>query len=110
MSAPPAIGALRHRAELQAPQDSPDDAGGLSRTYKTIGTVYAELRTLSGEAQFIEQRAEQSLACIARFRWRKDVTSDMRLVVRERTLRILACYDEDGRKRVLNCRCEEIRP
>jgi len=110
MRAPPAIGALRQRAALEAPQDAPDGVGGFDRLYTRIALVHADIQTLTGAAQFIEQRAEQAITHIARIRWRKDVTGDMRFRIGERRLLIRAVFDEDQRKRFLTCHCQEIAP
>ncbi|MBU3887450.1 phage head closure protein [Methylosinus sp. KRF6] len=107
MSAPK-IGELRLRMGLEAPVDTPDDSGAMTRSYVTIADVWTKLTPLSGEARFVEERQEQVLEWLAQLRWRADVASEMRLVAGGRRLRVLAVYDPDGRRRFLWCRCEEI--
>ena len=107
MSAP-RIGEMRLRMSLQAPVDTPDDIGAMTRSYVTICDLWAKLTPVSGESRFVEDRQEQALEWIAQIRWRADVTSQMRLVLGARTLRIEAAFDPDGRRRFLSCRCEEI--
>jgi SPP1 family predicted phage head-tail adaptor len=110
LGVPPPLGALRQRVALEAPQETPDGAGGVTRRYAQLAQFYAEIRPQTGVARFVEQRSEQIITHIARFRWRRDVTSDMRLAFDGRALLIRAAYDEDGRKRFLTCPCEEIAP
>jgi len=107
MSAP-TIGAMRHRMSLEAPVDTADDSGAMTRGYVALGQIWAKLTPLSGEAQFIAGRQEQAIGWVAQIRWRSDVTSEMRLVAGARRLRVTSVHDPDGRRRFLICRCEEI--
>ncbi|MBI1867714.1 MAG: phage head closure protein [Methylocystis sp.] len=109
MSALPAVGELRVRAIIEAPVDTPDDSGAMTRTYAPLANVWAHVTALTGEAHFVAARQEQSLTHLVRMRWRADVTSEMRLVVGSRKLLIHSVYDPDERRRLLMCRCEEIK-
>jgi SPP1 family predicted phage head-tail adaptor len=102
------IGALRQRVTLEAPVDTPDDSGSMTRSYAPLAQIWAKLTPLSGEARFVAEREEQAITCVVLIRWRADVTSRMRLVAGARALLIHSVYDPDGRRRFLLCRCEEI--
>lgn len=109
MSGATTIGALRRRATIEAPVDTPDGAGGLSRVYAPLANVWMELTPRNGEDAFVAQRQEQSITHTARIRWRADVTSQMRFVFGARRLLIRAVHDADERRRFLMCSCEEIK-
>ncbi|ATQ67152.1 MULTISPECIES: phage head closure protein [Methylosinus] len=102
------IGALRQRVTLEAPIDTADDSGSMTRSYASVAQIWAKLTPAAGEARFVAEREEQAITVVALIRWRADVTSRMRLVVGARTLLIHSVYDPDGRRRFLLCRCEEI--
>ncbi|MBY6239749.1 phage head closure protein [Methylosinus sp. Sm6] len=102
------IGAMRLRVTLEAPIDTPDDSGSMTRSYAPIADVWAKVTPLAGEARFVAEREEQAIASLALIRWRDDVTSRMRLVLGARKLLIHSVYDPDGRRRWLLCRCEDI--
>jgi SPP1 family predicted phage head-tail adaptor len=104
----PKIGEMRLRMSLEAPVDTADDSGAMTRSYATLCNLWVKLTPVSGEARFVEGRQEQALEWLAQFRWRADVTSEMRLVLGARRLRIETAYDPDGQRRFLACRCEEI--
>lgn len=108
MSAYPQIGALRHRVTLEAPIDTPDDAGGFSRSFTTVADLWARITPGGAREDFVEQRAEQATSHVVTIRWRSDVTKDMRFVFRGRKLRIQSAVDPDERRRFLICQCEEI--
>ena len=110
MSLPATIGSLRVPVIIEAPSDASDGAGGFIRTYAPLAQTWAQVTPLRGADSFVEQRQEQSITHLVRLRWRGDVTSQMRLVVRKRRLLIHAVYDEDERRRFLICHCEEIAP
>ncbi|OAI29705.1 head-tail adaptor protein [Methylosinus sp. R-45379] len=104
----PKIGEMRLRMSLEAPVDTPDDSGAMTRGYVGRGDIWVKLTPLSAEARFIEERQELAIHWIAQARWRADVTSEMRLVDGARSLRITSASDPDGRRRFLFCHCEEI--
>ncbi|MBI3275019.1 MAG: phage head closure protein [Methylocystis sp.] len=76
----------------------------------TMDRAHALVREGAGEGMLVvAARQEQSLTHLVRMRWRADVTSEMRLVVGSRKLLIHSVYDPDERRRLLMCRCEEIK-
>ena len=102
------IGALRHRVTLEAPIDTPDGAGGFSRSFAPVANLWARIMPGGAREDFVEQRAEQSTNHVVTIRWRNDVTKDMRFLHRGRKLRIQSVFDPDERRRFLICQCEEI--
>ncbi len=102
------IGALRHRLRLEAPVDADDGAGGFSRSYRSVNSIWAQVSAISANQQFNEQRFEQTNNYQIVIRWRADVVAGMRFVFRDRLFLIQASSDPDGRRRFLTCACEEI--
>ena len=102
------IGALRHRLRLETPIDVSDGIGGFSRSYRTIGYLWARVDAIAAGQQFSEQKFEQTTSYQIDLRWRADVVTGMRFVFRERMLLIHAVRDPDGARRFLTCACEEI--
>jgi SPP1 family predicted phage head-tail adaptor len=110
MSRAPAIGDLRLVATLEAPVDTPDDAGSAFRTYAPLALVWVQVTPSKGDDRFVASRQEEAITHLARIRWRGDVTSQMRFAIGSRRLLIHAVYDADERRRFLMCHCEEIKP
>jgi SPP1 family predicted phage head-tail adaptor len=102
------IGDLRQRVAIEAPIDAADDAGSMTRSYSPIGTVWAQILPASGESRFAASRQETVITHIVHIRWRSDIQSQMRFSIGSRHLLIHACFDPDGRRALLFCRCEEI--
>ncbi len=102
------ISGLRQRVRLEAPSDTADGAGGFSRVFTLVGTLWARVVPQQGDTQFVEERREQTITHLVTIRWRSDVTSDMRFVIGADILSIVAAYDANGARRFLTCRCRQI--
>ena len=102
-----AAGALNARVTLEAPQATPDGAGGDTILWVAVATLWAELTPLGGGETFAFERAEASLKWRVRLRFRENVTTEMRFSIGERVLEIRAVFDPDGRRAFLECIAEE---
>jgi SPP1 family predicted phage head-tail adaptor len=102
-----AAGALNSRVVLQAPQATPDGAGGETVAWTTVATLWAELRPTGGGESFAFERAEPTVGWRVRIRFRDDVAPDMRFAIGPRVLEIRAAFDPDGRRAFLECLAEE---
>lgn len=104
------IGRLRHRVVLQRPVRGNDEGGTATITWEPIAPVFAAIEALSGS----ELERSDGLAARAThrvtLRYRADVSPDMRIILGARTFEIRAALDVDGRKRWLQCHCEELVP
>lgn len=80
MSAPLDIGALDRRLILQAPTETDDGEGGVTRSFDAAATIWGSVMPLSGRPDV----AADSRGAILRFRlvirFRDDVTTRHRLV------------------------------
>jgi SPP1 family predicted phage head-tail adaptor len=85
-----AIGDLNRRLVLQEPVESADGEGGVSRTYQTVTTLWAQVLPLSAGADI----AAASLGAALRYRIvvraRDDVTTRHRFVDGAHVYRVIA--------------------
>lgn len=102
------IAELDRRLVLEAPLNTPDDIGGVERSWVFVDVIWARVMALSGLERFEGEREESAITHLITIRWRPDVTGAMRLRLGARTFAIHAAVDGDGRRRTLNCRCSEI--
>ncbi|MEJ8573126.1 phage head closure protein [Microbaculum marinum] len=107
MSAPAAIGRLRHRVRLQAPVDSDDGAGGTTRSWSDVATLWGRIEPVRATERTAAGRIEAAARHRLTIRWRADVTHDMRVVFGTRVFSILGLTDVEARHRFLVCDCEE---
>ncbi len=108
MTARHAISALRTRLALQAPVDTPDDAGGFNRGWTTIDMIDAAIMPTGGTRQFVAERQESATTHKILLRWRPDISAHMRLSGQGRVYEIISLFDADGRRRFMTCYCEVI--
>ena len=108
MARVPRIGSLRRQVIILNPVRTKDAGGGSSVTYVGLATVWAAIRTPSGNEQFDDGQQQQNLRQEIWIRARTDVESNMRLRVdgSNRIMRIHAVRQkQDGRNQwtVLDC-------
>ena len=113
MSGRVSIASLRHRVTLQAPVDADDGAGGTTRSWADVATLWAAIAP-AGPGSTGERVAAGRIEAAARLRLtirhRAGLSHAMRFVAGPRVLAILGIADPDGRGRWLTCDCEEIVP
>ena len=102
-----AAGSLNTRVILEAPQATPDGAGGETITWTQVATLWAELRPAGGGERFAFERAEPTVGWRVRIRFRDDVEPNMRFAIGQRVLEIRAAFDPDGARTWLECLAEE---
>lgn len=104
------IGSLRHRVTIERPQRTADIAGTATIEWIGIANVYARIEATNGReigiADGIAGRASHKVL----IRYRDDVLPEMRFLAGNRHLEIRAALDIDGRRRWLQCLCEEQLP
>ncbi|MCE9650578.1 MAG: phage head closure protein [Parvibaculum sp.] len=94
-------GNLRERVTIEAPSRNADGAGGADIEWTPLATVWAEVADQGGNEQVLGERTEARARHRVTMRHRGDVTAEMRLVWRGRTLDIRALRDPDGRRQWL---------
>ena len=104
MSAP---GALRERLVLEQPVETPDGAGGVTRSYASVTTLWAALIPVSARDQVVADSLGASITHRIVIRSRADVTTRHRLRKGSRIFRIVALRDQDGSGRFLEISAQE---
>ncbi len=105
-----AIGEFRHRLALQAADEVEDGAGGVTRTWESLGQIWAAIEPLSAADRV---RAGKRIGAISHritLRHRTDITLSHRFVLGLRVFSIRAVRDPDERGRLIECLVEEERP
>jgi SPP1 family predicted phage head-tail adaptor len=103
------IGRLRHRITIQQPTVTRNDRGAEVLAWATLATVWAEVRSISGREQVINNN--QEIAATSHqviIRHRADVTPKMRIQWEGRTFGIESLVDSDNRQRSLTLACQEL--
>jgi SPP1 family predicted phage head-tail adaptor len=103
-------GLLRHRLVLEAPVESDDGAGGVTRSYVTVATLWAEVIPISAVRALEAERPGARITHRIGIRFSDDITTKHRLRDGDRIFRIVSLRDRDGRKRFLTIEAEEIVP
>jgi len=92
---------LRHRVTLQQPVLTPDGAGGSTRTWSDVATLWAQIvpimqRNISTE-KFVDGRLEAITTHHVTLRYYSGIAADMRLLYEGRALNIVAIINVDER-------------
>lgn len=102
------VGALRTRLVLEAPTETSDGAGGVTRQFAATMTLWGQVVALRGRQTVLAGVPGQALSHRVTLRWRSGLDSSMRLRIGSRVLAIRSVYDPDETRRVLVCLCEEV--
>jgi len=93
-----APGELNRRLALQAPVETDDGAGGVTRTYETVTTLWAQVTPLAARADV----AAGSLGAVLRtaivVRARGDITTAHRFTEGARVYRVIAVRESADRR------------
>lgn len=92
-------GKLRHRAELQSEQETPDGAGGYALNWVTERKIWCDIRAASGDEQLESMRLESPISHQITVRYAADVQEKKRLFYQGIPYRIEAVYDPDKLRR-----------
>lgn len=104
MTAP---GKLRHRLVLEAPVETEDGAGGVTRTFENIATIWAAIEPLTFAEQVAAEARGARLTHRIVIRTGFDVTLRHRFKLGERVFRIAAIRDPDESGRFREISAEE---
>lgn len=74
------IGSLRHRVQVQAPQQTQDEFGEVAETWVTVAEVWAEVRAMSGRELFNAQQVQADVTHKVRMRYLDVLRPSYRLV------------------------------
>jgi SPP1 family predicted phage head-tail adaptor len=105
-----AIGALRHRLTIEAPQRTAGDGGTATITWTAVAEVFARIEAVTGREIEVADGIAGRISHVILIRWRADIEPAMRFTEGTRHFAIRAALDRDGLRRWLTCLCEEQRP
>jgi SPP1 family predicted phage head-tail adaptor len=90
-------GKLNRRLVLEAPVESPDGAGGVTRGYNGVATLWASVEPVAARAEVSAATLGAEITHRIRIRYRADVTLRHRFRDGARVLRIVSMRARDGR-------------
>lgn len=100
-------GELRARLVLEQPVDTPDGAGGVTRSYATVATLWAAVTPMSARGDVVAAGLAATVTHRITIRARGDVTTRHRLRDGTRIFRIASLRDQDDRGRFIEIHAEE---
>jgi SPP1 family predicted phage head-tail adaptor len=104
------VGELRARLVLEGPIETPDRAGGVTRSWSMLGNVWCDVATLNAQQRLEAEQIGQTVTHRITLRWRDGLTTKQRLRRGTQIFLIRGVQDPDDRRRRLLCNCEEIKP
>ena len=102
-----AIGSLRQRVRLEEPRRIELSGGAANITWSRVTVLCASVEALKGTEIEIAHRMVGRVSHRIVIRYRAGVAPAMRFVCAGRTFDIIAAIDRDGRRRWLECQCQE---
>jgi len=92
------IGALNRRLILQSPSEIADGAGGVTRDFETVATLWGSVTALTSRGEVEAERLGAALRLRIVIRFRADVTTRHRFAEGSRLYRIVAVREMSGRR------------
>lgn len=100
-------GLLNRRLALEEPVETPDGAGGVTRTYAAIATLWAQVTPVSSRGGIEAEKLGGAVTHRIRIRRAPDITTRHRFRDGAIVYRIVSLRDPDGRGRFLESEAEE---
>jgi SPP1 family predicted phage head-tail adaptor len=101
------IGELNRRLTLQEPVETADGAGGVTRTYADVATVWARIDPVSARYDIVAAGAGATVTHRITIRSGPDVTTRHRFTEGARVYRVVAVRDADATRRFRVIHAEE---
>lgn len=96
-----AAGKLRRQVTLQQPTRTPNGAGGFTKGWTDVETVFAEVIALRGDEALQQQVLNSVQLWKVTIRFRTDIDPTWRLLFEGREMNIRSCEDIDGSREAL---------
>lgn len=103
-------GAFRHRLFVEAPYETPDGAGGVTRAFETVGLIWGLIEPMGGTEAMSQDRLAQRLTHRITIRAFTGLTAAHRLRKGARLFEIRAISADVPARRLMTLSCEEIAP
>ena len=100
-------GELNRRLVLEQPVESADGAGGVTRSYASVTTLWAAVRPAAARGDVVAAATGASVTHRIVLRTRAGLTTRHRLRDGSRIFRIVALRDPDGAGRFIEIAAEE---
>ena len=97
---------LRHRITLQQPNNTPDGAGGFTKSWTNVADHWASVIPMSGNETLEDDQIKGKIKYEVTLRYREGVNSEMRFLYDGKVLEIESVVDVEGRVKWLRCVCE----
>lgn len=92
------IAEFRHRITFQKLVRASDGMGGFSTDWTDVITVWAKIEPLSGSERLNSERLETQRSHKVQIRYRPEITTDMRILFRDRILQVHGVHSPDERR------------
>jgi len=99
---------LNQRADLLAPAQTPDGAGGFTESWNAFATVWCALAPASGNDTFGPDALESSVRAKIEIRRHSDVAAGQRVAIGTRLFAIHAVLDAGPADPLVTLDCEEL--
>ncbi|WP_226576792.1 phage head closure protein [Acuticoccus sediminis] len=103
----PGAGELRHRLVLEVATEVSDGAGGATRSWTPVASLFARVEPRGRRERIEDGRNVGLVTHRVTVRRHGNVARGTRFVEGARRLRVLAVEDLDPQRRFLACLCEE---
>lgn len=100
-------GRLNRRLVLEAPMETPDDAGGVVRAYSDVGTIWADVTPVAARSDVEAESAGATVTHRIRVRSGPTITTWHRLRLDALVFRIVSVRAHDRSGRFLDIHAEE---
>ena len=100
---------LRHRITFQEPNDTADGAGGVTRGWSTVASVWAEVIPLQSgnDESLLDAEMQSTTRMRITTRYRDDITTDMRILFGSRSFNIRSVVNAEEAGVILEIMAEE---
>jgi SPP1 family predicted phage head-tail adaptor len=100
-------GRFNRRLVLEAPVETPDGAGGVTRAFMAFATIWGEVTPVSARGEAVAQSGGATVTHRILIRAGHDISTGYRLRLDARVFRIVAMRDHDRSGRLLEILAEE---
>jgi SPP1 family predicted phage head-tail adaptor len=101
---------MRHRLTIEDRVDLSNGAGGVSRQWHARFQIWGAIETIDATQYSEAAQTGQRLTHRVLLRYRDDIDTTQRFRKGQSIFNIRGIRDPDGRKRLLICFCEELKP